>query len=204
MKNYLHIIIIKPSSRIFFVVDESDPERFGSDEPYVVFNVITEDMAEKGVQAWGFHTPVYGDVDDDGDRRPPRGKENLRIFGFTGPRNIDSSVRITATCFEHDLGDVSAITNKIRTALTSVATATTKGGPTGWIIAGSAIIAISLSYLVDLFGADDQIAKLGSTLSESQADSLTKTDNPYKFPAIRFDGGYDDGIYGIFVELERV
>lgn len=58
-----------------YCVDESNPEEFAfwnvSDEPYVVFGVITEEMAESGTPAQAFHTPVYEDVDD-GATRPTR------------------------------------------------------------------------------------------------------------------------------------
>jgi hypothetical protein len=141
-----------------YCVDESDPEFFGSDEPYVVFGIITEEMAEAGTAAVGVHSPVYEDVDD-GDTRPSGGDQNLRLFGFTGPRAIDSSMLVTASCFENDLGDVSDTTDKVRSALTTAATtAAAAGGVAGWIVAGAAAIAIGVSYLIDLFGADDQIA----------------------------------------------
>ena len=39
-----------------YCVDESDPEWFGSDEPYVVFGVITEEMAEAGHRRRRSHT----------------------------------------------------------------------------------------------------------------------------------------------------
>jgi hypothetical protein len=187
-----------------YCVDESDPEWGGSDEPYTVFAVITEAMAEGGTAAVGFHSPVYEDVDD-GDTRPSSGDENLRLFGFAGPRAIDSNVLATATCFEHDLGDVSDTTDKIRAALTAVATkAAAAGGVVGWIVAGAAVIAIGVSYLVDLIGADDQIGGTKSiTLNQAQADSNTNGSNPFFFPALRFDGGDDDGIYDAYVKLRR-
>jgi len=188
-----------------YCVDESDPEWWGSDEPYVVFAVITEEMAETGTTAQGFHSPVYEDVDD-GDTRPGKGEENLRLFGFTGPRDIASSVLITATCFEHDTGDVSETTDALRKALTSVATtAASAGGVAGWIVAGVAVVGIGVSYLVDLIGADDQIGKsIALSLTEAQADSLTTAVNPYVFPPLHFDGGDDDGIYDVYIKLRRV
>lgn len=187
-----------------YCVDESDPEWAGSDEPYVVFGVITEEMAESGTPAWGFHTPVYEDVDD-GDRRPKTGDQNLRLYGYTGARAIDSSVLITATCFEHDLGDVSDITDAVRTALTAVATTAAKaGGTVGWIVAGVAVIGIGVAYLVDLIGADDQInSSIALTLTEADADARTSSVNPYVFPALHFDGGDDDGIYDVYLKLQR-
>jgi hypothetical protein len=187
-----------------YCVDESDPEWGGSDEPYTVFAVITEAMAEGGTAAVGFHSPVYEDVDD-GDTRPSSGDENLRLYGFAGPRAIDSNVLATATCFEHDLGDVSDTTDKIRAALTAVATkAAAAGGVVGWIVAGAAVIAIGVSYLVDLIGADDQIGGTKSiTLNQAQADASTNGSNPFFFPALRFDGGDDDGIYDAYVKLRR-
>ena len=188
-----------------YCVDESDPEWAGSDEPYAVFAVITEAMAEAGTAAVGFHSPVYEDVDD-GDTRPQSGDENLRLFGFAGPRAIDSNVLATATCFEHDLGDVSETTDKVRAALTAVATkAAAAGGVAGWIVAGAAVIAIGVSYLVDLIGADDQIGGTRQvSLNQAQADASTNGSNPFFFPALRFDGGDDDGIYDVYVKLRRV
>ena len=137
-----------------YCVDESDPEGWGlSDEPYVVFGIITEEMAEAGTSAVAVHSPVYEDVDD-GDTRPSSGDQNLRLFGFTGPRAIDSSVLITASCFEHDGGDVSDTTDAVRSALTTAATtAAGAGGVAGWIVAGAAVIAIGVTYLFNSVGA---------------------------------------------------
>jgi hypothetical protein len=186
-----------------YCVDESDPEWFGSDEPYVVFGVITEEMAEAGTAAQGFHTPVYGDVDD-GDTRPDSGDENLRVFGFTGPRPIASSVLITGSCFENDLGNPEETTSAIRTALTTVATTAARaGGVAGWVVAGVAVVGIGVTYLVDLIGADDSInGTLAISLTQAQADSLT-AGGPHMFPAVHFDGGDGDGIYDVYMRLRR-
>lgn len=188
-----------------YCVDESDPEWWGSDEPYAVFGVITEEMAESGTPAQAFHTPVYEDVDD-GDTRPDSGDENLRLFGFTGPRAINSSVLVTGSCFEHDLGDVSETTDKVRAALTAVATkAAAAGGYAGWIVAGIAVIGIGVTYLVDLIGADDTInGTLAISLTEAAADAATASVNPAMLPVMHFDGGDDDGIYDAYLKLRRV
>jgi hypothetical protein len=187
-----------------YCVDESDPEWAGSDEPYCVFGVITEEMAESGTPAWGFHTPVYEDVDD-GDTRPSSGDQNLRLYGFTGPKPIESSVLVTATCFEHDLGDVSDTTDAIRSALTAVATkAASAGGTAGWLVAGAAAIGIGVTYLVDLIGADDQInSSLTLALTQADADARTAAVNPSLFAPLHFNGGDDDGIYDAYLKLRR-
>jgi hypothetical protein len=187
-----------------YCVDESNPEWWGSDEPYAVFGVITEEMAEAGTSAQAFATPVYEDVDD-GDTRPSGGDQNLRIFGFTGPRPIASSVLVTATCFEHDLGNVSETTNAIRAALTAVATkAAAAGGYVGWIVAGVAVLGIGVSYLVDLIGADDQIGgSLAMSLTQADADARTASVNPHFFTPLHFDGGDGDGIYDVYLKLRR-
>jgi hypothetical protein len=187
-----------------YCVDESDPEWFGSDEPYVVFAVITEEMAEAGTAAAGFHTPVYADVDD-GDTRPDSGDENLRVFGFTGPRPIASSVLITGSCFENDLGNPEETTEGVRTALTTVATtAAGVGGVAGWVVAGAAAVAIGVTYLVDLIGADDAIDDTQAiSLTQAEADSRT-AGGPYLFPPLHFDGGDGDGIYDAYLRLRRV
>ncbi len=188
-----------------YCVDESDPEWGGSDEPYVVFGVMTEEMAEAGSAAFATHTPVYGGVDD-GETRPGSGDENLRLFGFTGPRAIDSSVLVTASCFENDLGDPTKTTNAIRTALTAVATkAAAAGGVAGWIVAGVAVVGIGVTYLVDLVGADDGInGTQALSLTQAEADGRTASVNPHLFPPLHFDGGDDDGIYDVFLKLTRV
>ncbi len=188
-----------------YCVDESDPEWGGSDEPYVVFGIITEEMAEAGTAAVGVHTPVYEDVDD-GDTRPAAGDQNLRLFGFTGPRAIDSSVLIAASCFENDLGDVSETTDAVRSALTTAATtAAGAGGLAGWIVAGVAVIGIGITYLIDLIGADDQINDtIALSLTEAQADANTSAVNPFIFAPLHFDGGDDDGIYDVYLKLRRV
>jgi hypothetical protein len=170
-----------------------------------VFGVITEEMAESGTSAQAFATPVYEDVDD-GDTRPSSGDQNLRIFGFTGPRPIASSVLVTGTCFEHDLGDVSDTTDAVRAALTAVATkAAAAGGVAGWIVAGVAVVGIGVSYLVDLIGADDKIGgSLALSLTQADADARTASVNPALFPPLHFDGGDDDGIYDAYLKLRRV
>ena len=186
-----------------YCVDESDPEWFGSDEPYVVFAVMTEEMAESGTAAQGFHSPVYGDVDD-GDTRPDDGDENLRVFGFTGPRSIASTVLVTASCFENDLGNPEETTNAVRSALTTVATtAAGAGGVAGWVVAGVAAVAIGVTYLVDLIGADDSINGT-QAISLSQADADAKTGaGVYLYPPLHFDGGDGDGIYDVYMKLRR-
>ena len=188
-----------------YCVDESDPEWWGSDEPYVVFGVITEEMAESGTSAQAYATPVYEDVDD-GDTRPGSGDEGLRLFGFTGPRAIASSVLISATCFEHDLGDVSDTTDAVRAALTAVATkAAAAGGYVGWIVAGVAVLGIGVSYLVDLIGADDKIdGSLAMSLTQADADARTAAVNPSIFAPLHFDGGDGDGIYDVYLKVRRV
>jgi hypothetical protein len=188
-----------------YCVDESDPEWWGSDEPYVVFAAITEEMAEGGTAAVAVHSPVYEDVDD-GDTRPDSGDENLRIFGFTGPRAIASSVLVTGSCFEHDLGDVSDTTDAVRTALTAVATkAAAAGGVAGWVVAGVAVVGIGVSYLVDLIGADDSInSSIALTITEADADAKTNAVNPFFYPPLHFDGGDGDGIYDAYLKLRRV
>jgi hypothetical protein len=161
-------------------------------------------MAETGTQPWTFHTPIYEDVDD-GDRRPETGSENLRIFGFVGPRSIDSPVLITAACFEHDLGDITSTTNEIRTLLLVVgATAASTASPAGWVVAAVAAIGVGITYLVDLIGGDDQIGNIATlTLTEAQAHAFTQASNPHNFSPLRFDGGDADGIYDIFLALQR-
>ncbi len=189
-----------------YCVDESDPEGWGlSDEPYVVFGAITEEMAESGTAAVAVHTPVYEDVDD-GETRPDSGDENLRIFGFTGPRAIASSVLVTGSCFENDLGDVSDTTDAVRTALTAVATkAAAAGGVAGWVVAGIVVVGIGVSYLVDLIGADDSInSSLALTVTEADADAKTNAVNPFFYPPLHFDGGDGDGIYDAYLKLRRV
>jgi hypothetical protein len=187
-----------------YCVDESDPEFAGSDEPYLVFGIITEEMAEAGTAARAVASPVYEDVDD-GDTRPSSGDQNLRLFGFTGARPIDTSVLVTGSCFEHDLGDVSDTTDAVRSALTTAATtAAGAGGVAGWVIAGVAVVAIGVTYLVDLIGADDQVGgTLALSLTQAQADANTDSVNPFIFPPLHFDGGDDDGIYDAYLKLRR-
>jgi hypothetical protein len=187
-----------------YCVDESDPEWWGSDEPYVVFGMITEEMAEGGTPAHAVSTPVYSDVDD-GDTRPDSGDENLRIFGITGARSIDSSILITGSCFENDLGDPSDTTSAIRTALTTVATtAAGAGGVAGWVIAGASVLAIGVTYIVDLVGADDGInGTIAISFTEADADARTAATNPVILDPMHFDGGDDDGIYDAYLKLRR-
>ena len=187
-----------------YCVDESNPEWWGDDEPYGVFGIITEEMAESGTAAVAVATPVYEDVED-GSTRPSGGDQNLRLFGFTGPRAIASSVLVTGTCFEHDLGDVSDSTDAVRAALTAVATkAAAAGGVAGWIVAGVAVVGIGVSYLVDLIGADDKINNsLALSITQTDADAKTAGVNPFIYPPLHFDGGDGDGIYDFYLKLRR-
>ena len=187
-----------------YCVDESDPEWWGDDEPYGVFGIITEEMAESGTAAVAVATPVYEDVED-GSTRPSGGDQNLRLFGFTGPRAIASSVLVTGTCFEHDLGDVSDSTDAVRAALTAVATkAAAAGGVAGWIVAGVAVVGIGVSYIVDLVGADDKInGSLALSITQADADAKTAGANPFFYPPLHFDGGDGDGIYDLYLKLRR-
>jgi hypothetical protein len=188
-----------------YCVDESNPEWWGDDEPYAVFGVITEEMAESGTAAQAVATPVYEDVED-GSTRPSSGDQNLRLFGFTGPRAIASSVLVAATCFEHDLGDVSDSTDAVRAALTAVATkAAAAGGVAGWIVAGVAVVGIGVSYIVDLVGADDKInGSLALSITQADADAKTAGVNPFVYTPLHFDGGDGDGIYDVYLKLRRV
>ena len=177
-------------------MDESDPEWWGSDEPYVVFGVITEEMAESRHVGAGLATPVYEDVDD-GDTRPGSGDENLRLFGFTGPRAIDASVLISGHLLRarsrrrvgHDrCGPCRAHRGR------------DEGGRrrrlAGWIVAGVAVLGIGVSYLVDLIGADDKIdGSLAMSLTQADADARTAAVNPTSSRPLHFDGGDGDGIY---------
>jgi hypothetical protein len=189
-----------------FCVDESNPERPGSDEPYVVFATITEAMAFSATPAFIARSPVYGDVDD-GERRPREGQENLLLYGPVAPRPIDSPFLTAATCFEHDRGDPDALMKAVRSSLTTVATtAAGIGGPAGWVVAGAAAIGVGITHLIDLFGggADDQIGDVQTVaFTEAQANTATDGINPFVLPPLHFDGGGDDGIYDVFLTLER-
>jgi hypothetical protein len=184
-----------------YCVDESDPEWSGSDEPYVVFGVITEAMARQGSPAWAFKTPVYEDVDD-GDRRPETGDQNLRLYGYTAPQPIDSPILITATCMENDWGNPEEITSKVRSGLTAAAAKViATGNP--WLIA-TVPIAYGITYLVDLIAGDDQISSTQQlSVTEAYADGLTSGANPRWLPVMGFDGGDDDGVYGVYLKLIR-
>jgi hypothetical protein len=190
-----------------YYVDESDPEFGLEDEPYAVFGTITEEMAEAGTAARAVRTPVYEDVDD-GETRPPSGDQNLRLWGFTGPRNIPTSVLITTSFFENDGGGDAAdkTTKEIRAALTTVATtAAGAGGVAGWVVAGIAVVGIGITYLVDLITDDDAIGgTLALVLTQADADALTASLNPHVLPPLHFDGGDDDGIYDVYLKLRRV
>ncbi|HGY55269.1 MAG TPA: hypothetical protein ENK44_06200 [Caldithrix abyssi] len=106
---------------------------------------------------------------------------------------------------ENDLGDVSDTTEAVRTALTAVTKAgASAGGVAGWIVAGVSVLVIGVTYLIDLIGADDLIgSSIALSLTEAEADSRTNSVNPYIFPPLHFDGGDDDGIYDVYLKLEK-
>jgi hypothetical protein len=184
-----------------YCVDESNPEWSGSDEPYVVFGVITEAMARQSSSAWAFRTPVYEDVDD-GDRRPKTGDQNLRLYGYTSPQTIDSPILITATCMENDWGNPDKITSKVRSGLTAAAAKVlATGNP--WLMSITGI-AYGVTYLVDLIAGDDQISNTQQlSITEAYADGLTRGVNPCFLPVMNFNGGDDDGIYNVHLKLIR-
>jgi hypothetical protein len=187
-----------------YCVDESNPEFAGSDEPYVVFATITEAMALAGTPALSGRSPVYADVDD-GDRRPSNGEENIILYGPVAPRPIDTPFLTAATCFEHDAGDADEMMKGLRSSLTTIATtAAGIGGPAGWIVAGAAGVGVAITFLVDLWADDDQIDDVQTVaFTEAQANAETSTVNPVVLPPLHFDGGSDDGIYDVYLKLER-
>ena len=84
-------------------------------------------------------------------------------------------------------------------------TAAGAGGVAGWIVAGAAVIAIGISYLVDLWGADDQIGDTQAiTLTQADADNLTTGSSLIVLPPMHFNGGDDAGIYDGYLSLQRV
>lgn len=184
-----------------YCVDESDPEWLGEDEPYVVFGVMTEKMAEMG-SAWAFDTPVYEDVND-GDRRPKSGYENLRLYGDTGPMAIDSPVLITATCFEHDVDDVKETVNNIRSMLIAVAAAgASSKSKYGILVAVVAGFGYLSTYLFKDHMRDDRIGDpIALTLTEAEADTLTCSSNPVFLNPLYFNGGDDYGRYKVYLRL---
>ncbi len=188
-------------------VDESDPEVFmwvnQHDETFVVFGTVTEEMAERGTPPNMMATPVY--EIDEGETKPDSGDQNLRLWGLAGPRAVDSSFLISATCMESDDGDVTETTNRIRGSLQAViAPATSAAGASGWVVAGATILAIGITYLVDLFTGDSQVGNTSFlSLTQSQADSLTATADTHFFEPLHFDGGDDDGIYDAYLRLQR-
>ena len=187
-----------------YCVDESNPEFWGSDEPYVVFGVISEEMSESGIPAKAFTTPIYGGVDD-GDRRPEQGDEGLRIYGETGPIPITSPVAITATCMEHDIGDVEDEVKKVAEVLTAVAKVVCSVLPVpNWIVLGLGQLEAAVSFLFDIWFADDQIGEtITMTLTQATADQLTRTVQNPILPPLHFDGGDGDGIYDVYLRLTR-
>ncbi len=93
----------------------------------------------------------------------------------------------------------------LRSSLTTVATtAAGIGGPAGWIVAGVAGIGVAITFLVDLWADDDQIGDvLAVAFTEAQANAATSTVNPAVLAPLHFDGGSDDGIYDVYLKLER-
>ncbi len=186
-------------------IDESDPEIFGSDEPYVTFGVLTEAQAEAGQTGYTVQTPIYEDVDD-GETRPEEGEENLQVWGKVAPKPIDSPFLVAGVCMEHDLGSPSEVASGLRSSLTTVATtAAGIGGVAGWIVAGAAAIGVGITFLVDLWAEDDQINGTQTVaFTEFSANSATSSENPRLLDALHFDGGDGDGIYDVFLKLERL
>lgn len=181
-------------------VDESDPEFFGDDEPYVTFAVLTEAQAEAGLPGYSVQSSVYEDVEDGSTR-----EEVKQVYGNVAPKPIDSPFLVAAVCMEHDNGSPSEAASGLRSSLTTVATtAAGIGGPAGWIVAGAAAIGVGITFLVDLWAEDDQIGGIQTVVfTEVSTNSATSGENPVILPALHFDGGDGDGIYDVFLKLER-
>ncbi len=97
------------------------------------------------------------------------------------------------------------MTEQARVFLTSAATTAAKAGGYGWLGAAACAIAIGVSYLIDMFGADDQIDRTRDYfLDAGKASGLTTHVNPARIAPLHFDGGDSDGIYDIYMKLRRV
>jgi hypothetical protein len=103
---------------------------------------------------------------------------------------------------ENDWGNPEEITSKVRSGLTAAAAKViATGNP--WLIA-TVPIAYGITYLVDLIAGDDQISSTQQlSVTEAYADGLTSGANPRWLPVMGFDGGDDDGVYGVYLKLIR-
>ncbi|KAB2347758.1 hypothetical protein [Actinomadura rudentiformis] len=180
--------------------DESNPEPLGRDEPYTVFSMITQRQADEGEPARSLRTPVY--KANDGDRNPATGSQKLRLFGPSGAAAISSDVLLTATHFEHDLGDLAEIVADIGEILTTVAAlAESIGLPVVAVVAGALS---SIAAFVASIGADDPVGEPQAlVLTQALADSKTQNSALVTLPAMKFDGGNENGIYRVFLTLRR-
>lgn len=176
--------------------DETNPEFFGSDEIYVVFGWITQEMATQGQPARTVRTPIYEDIDD-GDRRPGSGSQNLRVFG---PQTMGGGVAFTATCFERDGGDLADTMKNVSVALTSAAAVAVLVGP---IVAKVVAIAAAVTDFLANILKDDQIGpSAGLAMTQADADARTGTSPSVMLPFLEHKQG--DGHYRSFLELRRV
>ncbi len=180
-------------------IDESNPEFPGSDEPYVVFGVLTQAQADAGQAGRALRTPIYENVDD-GDRRPASGSQNLRLFGPAGAATIGDGVLISAACFEHDLGDAAEIVALVGDVLTAVGAVAGELGIELVALVAGALAAIA--GMIASWGQDDPVgAPAGLALTQAAADD--RTSNGPATERLRFDGGSVEGIYDATLVLRR-
>jgi hypothetical protein len=183
------------------LVDESNPEWAGKDEPYTVFAITTQADADAGKEARAVRTPVYSL--NEGERGPASGSQNLRLFGPTGPAQINSDVLMMITAMEHDNSDLQDVVGTIATALTVAAAVATAAGKK--LLAAALGIASSVAGLIAAGLADDQVGNtLPFGLTNAEAEAKTASDAKVTLPALRFDGGDANGVHQVFLTLSRV
>jgi hypothetical protein len=85
------------------------------------------------------------------------------------------------------------------------ATMAAAAGEGGWAEDCPAVVGTGVTYLLDLFGADDQLnGTIALSLSEAQAEALTSGGNPSTLPPLCFSSGDGRRLYQVYLELRRV
>lgn len=187
------------------ICDEESGELdfLGSDEPYIVFGIVTAGGLGLPDETRAVATPEYTEVDD-GERRPSAGSQNLRLFGVTGPALIDPDrpLVITATPFERDPGGgAQAATFAVAAALVIASGLLVEFPPA----AAALLFAGLVTGLVAGLGyGDDQIGPtLQIVLSAAEAESLTASAPLVTLPEMNFTPGFFGAKYRAVLQLRR-
>ncbi|MDW8320543.1 MAG: IPT/TIG domain-containing protein [Armatimonadota bacterium] len=178
-------------------VDESDPERWGSDE------VVTTWVIARDTEAWAKNTGEYGDMDD-GDERNYAPGDRVVFLPGAGPGEVKMVLAIGTSLYEWDAGDVKAA-NQVIGFVADLATRLLNYF--GMKSIGEIVQALKgvVQKLISWLGGDPD--HLGTRyIAWTALDLLQATNNPQRrfTGTLQFRNNDDTGSYDVIYEVIRV